>query len=222
MSRLSYVFLLIQLFVFVFLFQTPSMYRRHTEKKIPTHVKDTPCGRWTIHQISVCQWIKGHYQVFFWVLIDLIIDFLVLIIKTFDNQTGVWNPVSMIWLSSHLTLSFDNQWYFWYLVTKFHPVTVHVGCRTLTSQDVLCLVRFIHWEESPVTVWNMVIVHTGEVRPFMHRTVWFGLFLRVCASFDSVSHRWSTVSLSTSFSCDSLNTFTILSYPCRFPWLSLW
>ena len=30
-------------------------------------------------------------------------------IKPFDNQTESWNPVSMIWLSSHLTLSFDNQ-----------------------------------------------------------------------------------------------------------------
>jgi hypothetical protein len=31
--------------------------------------------------------VKVYYQVFFWVLIDLIVKLLVLIIKTFDNQT---------------------------------------------------------------------------------------------------------------------------------------
>jgi hypothetical protein len=30
---------------------------------------------------------KAHYQTFFWVLIDLIVELLVLIIKPFDNQT---------------------------------------------------------------------------------------------------------------------------------------
>jgi hypothetical protein len=30
---------------------------------------------------------KAHYQAFFWVLIDLIVDLLGLIIKPFDNQT---------------------------------------------------------------------------------------------------------------------------------------
>ncbi len=37
---------------------------------------------------------KAHYQAFFWVLIDLIVDLLGLIIKPFDNQTQSWNPVS--------------------------------------------------------------------------------------------------------------------------------
>ena len=37
---------------------------------------------------------KAHYQAFWGVLIDLIVEFLVLIIKSFDNQTGNWNPVS--------------------------------------------------------------------------------------------------------------------------------
>jgi hypothetical protein len=32
----------------------------------------------------------GRYQAFFWVLIDLIIGFLGLIIKAFDNQTEIW------------------------------------------------------------------------------------------------------------------------------------
>jgi hypothetical protein len=36
-----------------------------------------------------------------------------------------------------------------------------------------------------------------------------------CVSFDSVSHRRSSVSLSTPLSCDSLNTFTMIAYPCR-------
>jgi hypothetical protein len=31
--------------------------------------------------------VKAHYQDFFWVLIDLIVELLVLIIKPFDNQT---------------------------------------------------------------------------------------------------------------------------------------
>jgi hypothetical protein len=30
---------------------------------------------------------KAHYQAFFWVLIDLIVELLGLIIKPFDNQT---------------------------------------------------------------------------------------------------------------------------------------
>jgi len=29
---------------------------------------------------------------------------------------------------------------------------VHAACRTLISQTVLCLVRFMHWQESPVTI----------------------------------------------------------------------
>ncbi len=40
--------------------------------------------------------VKVYYQVFFWVLIDLIVEFLGLIIKSFDNQTKSRNPVSMI------------------------------------------------------------------------------------------------------------------------------
>ena len=38
--------------------------------------------------------LKDHYQTFFWVLIDLIVEFLDLIINPFDNQTENWNPVS--------------------------------------------------------------------------------------------------------------------------------
>ncbi len=37
---------------------------------------------------------KSYCQVFFWVLIDLIVELLGLIIKSFDNQTESWNPVS--------------------------------------------------------------------------------------------------------------------------------
>ena len=37
---------------------------------------------------------KAYYQAFFWVLIDLIVELLGLIIKSFDNQTESWNPVS--------------------------------------------------------------------------------------------------------------------------------
>jgi hypothetical protein len=47
---------------------------------------------------------KGHCQIFFWVLINMIIELLGFIINSFDNQTENSNPVSMIWLSSHLTL----------------------------------------------------------------------------------------------------------------------
>jgi hypothetical protein len=41
-----------------------------------------------------CLGDKAHYQAFFWVLIDLIVELLDLIIKLFDNQTERWNPVS--------------------------------------------------------------------------------------------------------------------------------
>jgi hypothetical protein len=33
------------------------------------------------------EWDRAHYQVLFWVLIDLIVEYLGLIIKPFDNQT---------------------------------------------------------------------------------------------------------------------------------------
>jgi hypothetical protein len=52
--------------------------------------------------------LKAYYQAFFWVLIDLIVELLGLIIKSFDNQTESWNPVSNDLIN--LTLSFDNQW----------------------------------------------------------------------------------------------------------------
>ncbi len=47
----------------------------------------------------------------------------------------------------------------------------------------------------------------GEVRPFMHRTVCLGVFLKACDSVDSDSRRRSAASLSTSFSRDSLCTW---------------
>jgi hypothetical protein len=36
---------------------------------------------------SVLKHNKAYYQAFFWVLIDLIVELLVLIMKPFDNQT---------------------------------------------------------------------------------------------------------------------------------------
>jgi hypothetical protein len=62
----------------------------------------------------------------------------------------------------------------------------------LINLCVRCSVRFMHWQESPVTIWNITRVHNVEVRPFMYRLA---------------------TSLSTSFSCDSLNEFTMLTYP---------
>ena len=72
------------------------------------------CGRISVyHRLFHC-WYGFHGTtstiLFFRALIDFIVQILGLIMKTFDNQTERWNPVSMIWLSSHLTLSFDNQW----------------------------------------------------------------------------------------------------------------
>ncbi len=93
-----------------------------------------------------------------------------------------WPPV---WHDRFLKCFRYGNSLFWYLTTNAHPDTVNVPCRTLILEVVFCLVRFIHWQESPVTIWNMTIVHTGEV------------------------HRRSAVSLSTSFTWDSLNTFTM-------------
>ena len=42
---------------------------------------------WTVVVLKKC---KDTYQALFWVLIDLIIGFLGLIIKVFDNQTESW------------------------------------------------------------------------------------------------------------------------------------
>ncbi len=53
---------------------------------------------------------KDHYQAFFWVLIDLIVELLGLIIKPFDNQTETWNPVSNDLIIKSFDISFDNQW----------------------------------------------------------------------------------------------------------------
>ncbi len=59
--------------------------------------------------------IKTYYQAFFWVLIDLIVELLVLIIKPFDNQTESWNPVSndliikSFW-HYHLIISESDMW----------------------------------------------------------------------------------------------------------------
>ena len=47
--------------------------------------------------------IKVTYQVFFWVLIDLIIELLDLSIKRFDNQTDIFRDLGLI------IKPFDNQ-----------------------------------------------------------------------------------------------------------------
>jgi len=68
---------------------------------------------------------------------------------------------------------------FWYRMTNPHPDTVHVACRTPIGQVFVCLVCLIHCQDSPLTIWNMPIVHTGEVRPYMYITVCFGGRFRV-------------------------------------------
>ena len=75
------------------------------------------------------------------------------------------------------------------------------------------------WQPPPAHhfrhTWNMSIVHT-EVSPVMDNTVCCGvLSARSSVAFLSVSHRRSTSSFSTSFQCDFLNTFTMVTYPCR-------
>jgi hypothetical protein len=52
---------------------------------------------------------KDHYQAFFGVLIDLIVELLGLIIKPFDNQTERCNPVSNDLIIESFDISFDNQ-----------------------------------------------------------------------------------------------------------------
>ena len=47
---------------------------------------------------------KAHYQAFWGVLIDLIVELLDWIINPFDNQTESWNPVS----SDLIIKSFDT------------------------------------------------------------------------------------------------------------------
>jgi hypothetical protein len=43
-------------------------------------------------------------------LIDLIVKFLGLIIKSFYNPTERWNPVSNDLIIKSFDISFDNQW----------------------------------------------------------------------------------------------------------------
>ncbi len=57
--------------------------------------------------------------------------------------------------------------------TSWHCVV----CRTVISEVVLFFVRFIHWQESPVTIWNMSRVHNGEVRPRLTIKLFFGYWL---------------------------------------------
>jgi hypothetical protein len=54
-------------------------------------------------------YVKDHYQAFLWVLIDLIVELLDLIIKSFDNQTESGNPVSNDLIIKSFDISFDNQ-----------------------------------------------------------------------------------------------------------------
>jgi hypothetical protein len=82
----------------------------HLTTELTTFRRHETTWRWRCWRRRGERESKGVYQVFFWVLIDLILELLGLIIKQLDNQTESWNPVSIIWLSSHLTLSFDNQW----------------------------------------------------------------------------------------------------------------
>jgi hypothetical protein len=53
--------------------------------------------------------VKVHYQGFFWVLIDLIVELMGLIIKPFDNQTELKSSINDLNIKSFKTPSFDNQ-----------------------------------------------------------------------------------------------------------------
>ncbi len=59
---------------------------------LSTHLGDQDWGAGTSRGHFLRR--KAYYQAFFGVLIDLIVELLVLIIKSFDNQTESWNPVS--------------------------------------------------------------------------------------------------------------------------------
>jgi hypothetical protein len=52
-----------------------------------TFVKSGPDFVITNLPVKQVMVIKAYYQAFFWVLIDLIVELLGLIIKSFDNQT---------------------------------------------------------------------------------------------------------------------------------------
>ncbi len=68
-------------------------------------------GRVCLHLTTVC---KEWYQAFIWVLIDLIIGFLGLIIKAFDNQTEIWGWLSSPLIIKRFEILDDNHDYFVY------------------------------------------------------------------------------------------------------------
>ena len=88
-------------------------FSRHLSQDTETHRKELQ------GEVSVSHWIKGHYQAFLGVLIDLIIGLLVLIIKTFDDQTEPeihyqWFDYQVLW-HLHLIISdsSDIWWQNW-------------------------------------------------------------------------------------------------------------
>ncbi len=76
-------------------------------------------------------------------------------------------------------------------ITSYNFGTVYSTCRTPTCHGSVCLVCWIQWQDSPVTIWNIPRVHTGEVRPTMEGTVCFGELMRSSVAFFTSSHWYS-------------------------------
>jgi hypothetical protein len=103
---------------------------------------------WVKMQRSFFMASKAWYQAFFWVLIDLIIGFLGLIIKEFDNQTEIW-----AWLSSPLIIKLfemldDNHDYFVYK-TFTHKARSKIYSFGQATWQTLCRSEpfFLQWKQ---------------------------------------------------------------------------
>ena len=90
--------------------------------------------------------------------------------------------------------------------------SILTGLRCECTSSLVCR---MYCQDSPRTIWNMPILHTGEVNPLMGNPVCFGVLARSFVANLSVSRWRSAASFSSSFSCDSLNVFTMVAYPCR-------
>ncbi len=124
-------------------------------------------------------------------------------------------PASSLWSSPPLIKCWSRLDVFWYRMTNPHLLhCVHIMSNTNVTR-IRLFGAWMYWQDSPVTIWNMPRVHTGEVRPTMDITVYFGVLTRSSVDVFSSSRWRSPASFSRSFTCDSLNDFTMVSHLCR-------
>jgi hypothetical protein len=102
-------------------------------------------NRWSgVHTpvMTVTFKFKVYHQDFFWVLIDLIVEILGLILKSFDNQTESWNPVSNDLIIRSFDKLIDNQRE-WHVITFTERLLTNQTKQTQTTVSTDWFLRFL-------------------------------------------------------------------------------